>query len=124
MEIDEDTFENEEFLIKNIRNKKAYILEYAGGKPFNKKYHEQNNKFLQEFIEDKEYTIEEGEITFNGRDIEHNIPTNKGASGGPIISCDKFKVIGYHLSKNNKSGIGYGNLLKYQISEFIKIFYH
>ena len=124
MEIDEDTFENEEFLIKNIRNKKAYILEYAVGKPFNKKYHEQNNKFLQEFIEDKEYTIEEGEITFNGRDIEHNIPTNPGASGGPIISGDKFKVIGYHLSKNNNSGIGYGNLLKYPINEFINIFYH
>ncbi len=123
MEIDEDTFENEEFLIKNIRNKKAYILEYPGVKPFNKNNHEQNNKFFQEFIEDKEYTIEEGEITFNGRDIEHNIPTNNGASGGPIISGDKFKVIGYHLGKNIYSGIGYGNLLKYPISEFIKIFY-
>ena len=124
MEIDEDTFENEEFLIKNIRNKKAYILEYAVGKPFNKNNHEQNNKFFQEFIEDKEYAIEEGEIKFNGRDIEHNIPTNRGASGGPIISGDKFKVIGYHLSKNNNSGIGYGNLLKYPINEFINIFYH
>ena len=124
MEIDEDTFENEEFLIKNIRNKKAYILEYAVGKPFNKNNHEQNNKFFQEFIEDKEYAIEEGEVKFNGRDIEHNIPTNRGSSGGPIISGDKFKVIGYHISKNNNSGIGYGNLLKYPINEFINIFYH
>ena len=56
-------------------------------------------------------------------EIIHNIPTNRGASGGPIISCDKFKVIGIHQGKNPIKGIGVGKLLKYPIQEFIKKFY-
>ena len=128
MEIDEDIFESEEFLIKNIRNKKAYILEYTEEKPFNSNHYEQNyrystKKILEEFIGDKKYSIEEGEINYNGERIEHNIPTNFGASGAPIISGDKFKVIGNHLGRSKTDSKGLGKLLKYPINAFIYKFY-
>ena len=93
-------------------------------------YDEQNNKYakkeiFKEIIGDKKYSIEEGDITYDEKsnEIIHNIPTNHGASGGPIISCDKFKVIGYHKCKIRPKRIGIGQLLKYPIQEFIKRFY-
>ena len=128
MDKDEDIFESEEFLMKNIRNKKAYILEYTSKKPFNSNHYEQNcsystKKILEEFTEDKEYLIEEGEINYNGKKIIHNIPTNNGVTGAPIISVDKFKVIGYHIGKHKYLSKRYGKLLKYPINEFIEKFY-
>ena len=131
IDIDEDIFKSEEELKLYFHKKKAYILEYTEFKPQYFDYYEQNNKstnkkIFKEIIGDEEYKIEEGDITYNGREVIHNIPTNKGASGGPIISADKFKVIGYHLGKYCEFGgltHGFGRLLKYPIQEFIKRFY-
>jgi len=56
----------------------------------------------------------------------HNIPTSPGAGGGPIISHNKFKVLGLHVGKIMKSSNEYrgiGNLLKLPIQEFINEFY-
>ena len=56
----------------------------------------------------------------------HSIPTSPGAGGGPIISHNKFKVIGFHIGKLTTSSNkfrGIGNLLKIPIQEFINTFY-
>ena len=131
MDIDEDIFKSEEYLKLYFNKKRAYILEYTGEQPrcldcFD--YIENNNKYakkeiFKEIIGDKIYSIEEGDITYMENEIIHNIPTTKGASGGPIISCDKFKVIGYHVAKDLNKRKGIGKLLKYPIQEFIKRFY-
>ena len=128
IDIDEDVFNSEEYLKKYFHKKRAYILEYTESKPYNFDNHEQMNKYtkqkiFKDIIGDKKFSIQEGDITYDGRKIVHNIPTNYGASGGPIISVDKFKVIGYHLSKNIYRKEGNGHLLKYPIKEFIKRFY-
>ena len=128
IDIDEDVFNSEEYLKKYFHKKRAYILEYTESKPYNFDNYEQMNKYtkqkiFKDIIGDKKFSIQEGDITYDGREIVHNIPTNKGASGGPIISVDKFKVIGYHLGKNIYRKEGCGHLLKYPIKEFIKRFY-
>ena len=128
MNIDNDIFKSEEYLKSYFYKKRAYILEYAANPPINLNNYEQQhkyttNKIIKEIIGNKKYSIEEGDIIYDGRKIVHNIPTNFGASGGPIISADKLEVIGYHTSKNVNKREGYGSLLKYQIQEFIKKFY-
>jgi hypothetical protein len=130
IDIDEDIFKSKDFLMKNFFKKEAYLLQYA--KPI---CSDKNNfqisgyiekKNIEEFTKDKEYAIEEGNIIIKDEKIIiHNIPTSSGAAGGPIISHNKFKVIGYHVGKN-KSHMkfqGIGNLLKFPIQEFINIFY-
>ena len=129
MDIDEDIFRERDFIVKNFYKAKAYILEYA--KPNYDKKHYKNGgyiikKNIEEFTKCKEYSIEEGNIIIKDEIlIIHNIPTCPGASGGPIISHNKFKVIGYHQAKHIKfKGYrGIGGLLKLPIQEFIKKFY-
>ena len=131
MDIDEDIFNTKDFIMENFNNKKAYILEYA--KPqFSQEYNKNNvniiKKNLEEFIKDKQYTIEEGKIIIKNDKyyIIHNIPTNYGASGGPIISHNKFKVIGYHMGRQNNCNteyIGFGFLLTFPILGFIREYY-
>jgi hypothetical protein len=131
MDIDEDIFNSKDFIMENFNNKKAYILEYA--KPqFSLEYYENNvniiKKNIEEFTKDKQYTIEEGKIIIKNDKyyIIHNIPTNYGASGGPIISHNKFKVIGYHMGRQNNCNteyIGYGFLLTFPILGFIREYY-
>ena len=131
MDIDEDIFNDKNFLIKNFYKKKAYLLEYAipHESDENKEY---NGYFIrkikEDFTKDKEYRIEEGNIMIDKEDeniILHNIPTIDGASGGPILSYDKFKVIGYHraFDSNKKKYRKLGSLLKKPIQECIKKFY-
>ena len=129
IDIDEDIFKSEEYLKLNFNKKRAYILEYTERQPEYFDYDEQNKKcakkeIFKEIIGDKKYSIEEGDITYGEKfnEIIHKIPTNAGASGGPIISYDKFKVVGYHVGKIPKKN-GIGKLLKYPIQEFIKRFY-
>jgi len=131
MDIDEDIFNSKDFIMENFNNKKAYILEYA--KPqFSLEYYENNvniiKKNIEEFTKDKQYTIEEGKIIIKNDKfyINHNIPTNYGASGGPIISHNKFKVIGYHMGRQsncNTEYIGFGFLLTFPILDFIREYY-
>ena len=132
MDIDEDIFKSEEYLKLNFNKKRAYILEYTERQPQyfdyddHKKY--AKKEIFKEIIGDKKYSIEEGDITYEEKynEIIHNIPTNAGAGGGPIISCDKFKVIGIHQGKlfpDSGTPKGLGKFLKYPIQEFIKRFY-
>ena len=128
IDIDENIYKNEEFLQKYLHKKRAYILEYTKGIDYyehdcEKKKKCSTKEILKELTENKEFSIEEGEINYDGKMIIHNIPTGPGASGGPIISDDKFKVIGYHLGKNRFMKEGIGKLLKYPIQEFIRKFY-
>ena len=130
MDIDEDIFNDIDFIKKNFYKKKAYILQYAKpsyGNEHNKKGGYIIKKNIEEFTKDKEYSIEEGDIIINDeRNIMHNIPTSPGAGGGPIISHNKFKVLGLHVGKIMKSSNEYrgiGNLLKLPIQEFINEFY-
>ena len=121
IDIDEDIFNSKDYLMENFYKKKAYILQYA--KPINI-----IKKNLEELTKYKKFQIEEGRIIVEEDEfhITHNIPTSPGASGGPIISHNKFKVIGYHVGKKahfNGEYIGRGILLKLPILEFIKKFY-
>ena len=131
MDIDEDIFNDKEFLRENFNKKKAYILHYS---PRNNIDEQNNNsqsiikKNIEEFTKDKKYKIEEGRIIVKEDEytIIHNIPTGPGAGGGPIISHNKFKVIGYHIGKMKKSNSEYkgiGHLIKLPILDFIKKFY-
>ena len=129
MDIDEDILNDIDFIKKNFYKKKAYILQYA--KPSYGNEHDKKGgyiikKNIEEFTKDKEYAIEEGEIIIKDEQyIIHNIPTSPGAGGGPIISHNKFKVIGCHKGKqifSNKYR-GIGTLLKLPIQEFINKFY-
>ena len=128
MDIDEDIFKDEDFLMKNFHKAKAYILQYAKPKDYDNKYNKEGGyiikKNIEEFTKNKEYAIEEGNITIKDEvNIIHNIPTSIGASGGPIISYNKFKVIGYHSGKRKETKQGFGYLLKLPIQEFINKYY-
>ena len=130
MDVDEDIFNSKGFLMEKFYKKKAYILQYA--KPINFNVQKENNsniikKNKEELTKDKKYAIEEGKIIVNDdENIIHNIPTSPGAGGGPIISHNKFKVIGYHIGKKANSSSEYkgiGRLLKLPLLEFINQFY-
>ena len=129
IDIDEDIFKGKDFIVKNFYKTKAYILQYS--KPnYSNEYDKKGGyiikKNIEEFTKDKKYAIEEGNIIIEDeKNIKHNIPTSPGAGGGPIISHNKFKVIGYHVGKikSHMKFQGIGNLLKFPIQEFINIFY-
>ena len=130
MDIDEDIFNDKEFLIENFNKKKAYILHYSPRNNIdeqNKNSQSIIKKNIEEFTKDKKYKIEEGRIIVKEDEysIIHNIPTGPGAGGGPIISHNKFKVIGYHIGKmkSNSEYKGIGHLIKLPILDFIKKFY-
>ena len=130
MDIDEDIFKDKDFIVKNFFKTKAYILQYAKpnyGNEYDKKGGYIIKKNIEEFTKDKEYAIEEGNIIIKDeKNIMHSIPTSPGAGGGPIISHNKFKVIGFHIGKLTTSSNkfrGIGNLLKIPIQEFINTFY-
>ena len=129
IDIDEDIFKDKEFIVKNFYKTKAQILQYAKpkyGNEYDKKGGYIIKKNIEEFTKFKEYAIEEGNIIIEDEEnIKHNIPTSPGAGGGPIISHNKFKVLGYHLGKikSHMKFKGIGNLLKLPIQEFINIFY-
>ena len=130
MDIDEDIFNDENFIVKNFYKAKAYILQYAKptyGNEYDKKGGYILKKNIEEFTKDKEYSIKEGDIIIKDeKNIMHNIPTSPGAGGGPIISHNKFKVIGCHKGKLVDSFSQYrgiGNLLKLPIQGFINKFY-
>jgi hypothetical protein len=130
MDIDEDIFNDKDFLCKLFYKKNAYILQYAKPETTNK-YDRKNEliikKNLEEFTKDKQYSIEEGNIIVEDEiKIIHNIPTYFGAAGAPIISPDKFEVIGYHKGKKIKTDSNYcefGYLFKWPIEKFIEEFY-
>ena len=131
MDIDDDIFNSNDFLMKNFYKKKVYMLQYA--KPnYSNNYNEKSDfitkKNIEEFTKDKDYTILEGRIIVEEDQchIIHNIPTRPGSGGGPIISYDKYKVIGFHMGKSLNSSNEYkgiGIFLKLPIQEFIKKFY-
>ena len=130
MDVDEDIFNDKDFLMKVFRRKKVYILEYAKlseSNEFKEKKLSLIKKNIEEFTKDKSYRIKDGIIIDIDKSIEnrfyHNIQTDSGASGGPIISYNKNKVIGYHIGKIKDSKIKIGFLLKQPIQEFIKKFY-
>ena len=134
MEIDEDIFNIKDLLLEKFYKKRAYILQYAKHNYSNKETEKSGyitKKNLEEFTKDKNYKIEEGRIIVHENQneyyIKHNIPTSSGASGGPIISYDKFKVIGVHRgrlkSESSSDYNGIGLFLKSGIQEFIKKFY-
>ena len=116
--------------MQKFYNKRAYILEYA--KPQESNEFKENsgyiiNKNIEEFTKDKEFAIKEGNIMIdkNGK-IRHNIPTDLGSGGAPIISYNKFKVIGYHIGRVNSSNSKYSKiagLLTFSIKDFIKKYY-
>ena len=137
MDIDEDIFNNIDFLKKNINRKREYLLQYAEPNEFNKYNNEMSGyiikKNIEEFTKNKDYRIEEGDIKIDDKDenkIIHNIPSTGGASGGPIIFYNKFRVIGIHQARYNNDSYMYGGrkkigiLLKKPIQEFIERFYN
>ena len=131
MDIDEDIFKSKDFLIDNFNKKKAYLLKYVPSDNCNEPNEKSKSiikKNIEEFTKDKKYKIEEGRIIVKEDEynIIHNIPTGPGAGGGPIISHNKFKVIGYHIGKMKNSYSEYkgiGHLLKLPILDFIKQYY-
>ena len=138
MDIDEDIFNDINFLKKYINGKRAYLLQYAEPKEFNIYSNKMSEyiikKNIEEFTKNKEYRIEEGDIKIDDNYeniIIHNIPSNGGASGGPIIFYNKFRVIGIHQGRStyelfsNNGGIKkFAILLKKPIQEFIERFYN
>ncbi len=128
MEIDEDIFD-EKKLNENLNDNKAYILQYA--KPLsNSNYNNENigenefkaKKHLDDNTKEKNYSIQEGYIEIKeDKIINHNIPTDTGAAGSPILSY-KFKVIGYHIGKIMYNKKGFGKFLKLPIQKFLKVF--
>ncbi len=131
MEIDEDIFNIKHLLLEKFYKKRAYILQYAKPNYSNKEIEKSGyitKKNLEEFTKDKNYSINEGRIIVleDEYTIIHNIPTSPGAGGGPIISYDNFKVIGFHKGKLSKSSSDYkgiGVFLKLGIQEFIEKYY-
>ena len=131
MDVDEDIFNSKDFLLENFNRQKAYILQYSCRQNYYNEQNEKNQniikKNIEEFTKDKNYKIEEGRIIVEEDEynIIHNIPTSPGAGGGPIISHNKFKVIGYHIGKKKSHSEyqGLGHLIKLPILDFIKQFY-
>ena len=117
--------------MEKFYKKRAYILQYAKPNYSNEEIEKSGyitKKNLEEFTKDKNYSIKEGRIIVKEDEynIIHNIPTSPGAGGGPIISYDNFKVIGFHKGKLSKSSSDYkgiGVFLKLGIQEFIEKYY-
>jgi len=52
------------------------------------------------------------------KQIVHHCNTEEGSSGSPILSLDKFKVIGVHYGTNSKFKLNYGTFIKNILNEF------
>lgn len=84
--IDDFLFVDDLIYESNYKNKKIYGLQFPLGKELS-------------FSDGKIEKIENGQI-------RHNISTNLGSSGAPIISKENHKVIGIHCGRDNQSNIG------------------
>ena len=60
-----------------------------------------------------------GEI-INDYEFFHNIPTDHGSSGSPIILCKNLKVIGIHKGSDNKKKLNVGTFIGEAIKEIDK----
>ena len=60
-----------------------------------------------------------GEI-INDYEFFHNIPTDHGSSGSPIILCNNLKVIGIHKESDNKKKLNVGTFIGEAIKEIDK----
>ena len=63
-----------------------------------------NEKNVEELTKDKDYKMEEGNILTDNEEenvINHNIPIHPGDEGGPIMSYEKSKLIGFHIGIKN-----------------------
>ena len=56
----------------------------------------------------------------DNKKLEHYCNTEKGSSGGPILSLKTFKVIGMHYGGSQTLKLNYGTYIKYGIDEFNK----
>ena len=96
LEIDNNIFkDNAE---NNYRNENIYILHYALGK-------------------EAKISFGNGLEKVNDYYIKHELHTEHGSSGGPILSQNTDWVIGIHKGANQQKGYNIGTFLKFPLNE-------
>ena len=96
LEIDNNIFkDNAE---NNYRNENIYILHYANGK-------------------EAKISFGNGLEKVNDYYIKHELHTEHGSSGGPILSQNTNWVIGIHKGANQQKGYNIGTFLKFPLNE-------
>ena len=103
LEIEEDDIKKDKETIKlEYKNKSIYIIHYPN----------------------EELSVSYGLIKdiIDNKKIRHYCNTEKGSSGGPILSLKTFKVIGMHYGGSQTLKLNYGTYIKYGIDEFNKYY--
>ena len=96
LEIDNNIFkDNAE---NNYHNENIYILHYANGK-------------------EAKISFGNGLEKVNDYYIKHELHTEHGSSGGPILSQNTDWVIGIHKGANQQKGYNIGTFLKFPLNE-------
>ena len=99
LEIDENEINtNKEVIELEYQKKSIYIIHYP------KEELSVSYGLLKDIIDNKR--------------MEHYCNTDKGSSGGPILSLKSFKVIGIHCGTFLKNDFNFGIFIKYAIDEF------
>jgi len=99
LEIDENEINtNKEVIELEYQKKSIYIIHYPN-EELSVSY-----GLLKDIIDNKR--------------MDHYCNTDKGSSGGPILSLKSFKVIGIHCGTFSKYDFNFGIFIKYAIDEF------
>ena len=101
LEIEKDDIKKDKETIElEYNNKSIYIIHYP------KEELSVSYGLIRELVDNKK--------------IEHYCNTEKGSSGGPILSLKTLKVIGIHYGSSLNFIFNYGTFIKYAIDEFNK----
>ena len=87
-------------------------------KKFIKEFYEKNSVYLIHYPKDENIFVSYGLLSeIKEKEICHLCSTEKGSSGGPILSLKNYKVIGVHYGSETKLNVNLGTFMKYIIME-------
>ena len=85
---------------------------------FIKEFYEKNSVYIIHYPKDENIFVSYGLLSeIKEKEIYHLCSTDKGSSGGPILSLKNYKVIGIHYGSETKLNVNLGTFMKYIIVE-------
>jgi V8-like Glu-specific endopeptidase len=85
---------------------------------FLKEFYEKNSVYIIHYPKEENIFVSYGLLSeIKETEIYHLCSTEKGSSGGPILSLQNYKVIGIHYGTETNLNVNLGTFMKYIIME-------